>query len=244
MNKALNLLCSLLLLAWTQSTQAQVSSAADTITHSFCMDEDLSTWLATEQPYGTQGVFDKNYGRIQMHFATIQHDAANPCKYLVTGASRHMGTVTPFVGWIEIGEVRVLDQRGSSAEPGALDLGVTGTYVLREDSTQKYSGIFQGKLNFRLHRFPDNTLLDDQLARMGPIYRNFTYQGTYQFYTSRRGPGVQASWSRGRLPVPDGLDVGKDRFQISPKYEKNGWQRDSTGKYVDDVPKWWEGGSK
>jgi hypothetical protein len=213
-------------------------SENNVVTPSFCLDEDLSGWLATEEPYGTQGVFDRSYGRIQLHFATVTRDAENACLYHITGASRHRETVTPFKGTIRIDEVRILDVRTAAAQDEAQDVGIKATYVLKEDSSQKYSGVFRGQLTFQLHQYPDRTLIDNLVAQMGPLYRNFTYQGTFSFHGSAKTK--PAGWGRGRLPVPEGVDVGKDRFRIAPKYESGGWQRNPDGSYKEDVARWWE----
>jgi len=230
---------ALLLILFTLPAHAQqLGSDNNVITPSFCLEEDLSTWLATEEPYGCQGVFTKNYERIQMHFSTVERDAANACLYHVAGASRHRENVTPFKGTILIQEVRILDTRTATAEDNAQDLAFKAVYTLKEDSTQKYSGVFHGRLNFQLHQFPDRTLLDDRLAKMGPRYSNFTYEGTFQFH-GKSGAGKPCNWGRGRLPVPDGVDVGKDKFQVAPEYVKGGWMRNLDGSYKEDVPQWW-----
>lgn len=232
-----HLMAFLFLATLTNAQQAR--SEESIVTPSFCAEEDLSNWLRTEEPYGTQGIFGQDYSRILMHFGTVRRDAANPCLYHITGASRHKGTVTPFIGTILIDEVRILDARASAADEGGQDLGFKASYRLREDSTQKYSGVFWGGLTFQLHRFADRTLLDKQLAAQGARYRNFTYEGKFRFHNS--GKARPASWGRGRLSVPEGLDVGKDRFQVSPEHGHSGWERNQDGTYKEDKERWWEG---
>ncbi len=50
---------------------------------------------------------------------------------------------------------------------------------------------------------------------------------------------VVSVWADGRIPVPDGVDVGDSDFKIAPPYEKHGWKKDGDGNYIDNPEFWW-----
>ena len=200
------------------------------------------------------GVFDEDFGRLQIHFETVERDTTNPTRYHVTGASRHLKQVTPFNGNIDITDVKRLNgtledmlkrMPGGNGEDGRITEGlesgpyvlVNGVFNLREDSTKKFSGVFNGNLTFALREEPDGRLSNKWNRTTSKYYRNFIYQGKW---TSHDGSfSADATWADGRIPVPDGVDVGQNEFTVAPKYAKEGWKKDGNGNYIDNPEYWW-----
>ena len=60
--------------AQTADAVAEVSPA----TVEYCKAHDFAPFLLTNEKYGASGVFDESYGRLQIHFETVERDATNP----------------------------------------------------------------------------------------------------------------------------------------------------------------------
>lgn len=76
---------------------------AENVPADFCSKYDVKEYLSTYEEFGTDGVFDTMYQRIQFHFEAIKK--INDCQYQITGADRLKGVVTPFSGEIRIKKI-------------------------------------------------------------------------------------------------------------------------------------------
>jgi hypothetical protein len=203
----------------------------------------------TDSLYGNNGVFGNNYARIQIAFTEVIKYRDKPAVYHVTGASRHLNTVTAFKGELIIEKVyqypgnfeiyNVNPDRIVNSEDRGDELYtiLEGRYQLREDSMSKYSGVFTGTFKYKFHLHKDGSLVNDMRDWEGLLYSNAIFTGNWNPYTN--GKAVPCSWAEGRIPVPEGVDVGETEFQVSEQYIKNGWQRSNSGKYIDNPEKWW-----
>jgi hypothetical protein len=209
----------------------------------------INSLFKTDSLYGSTGVFGNNYARIQIAFAEITKNRDKPAVFQITGASRHLKTVTPFTGELVIN--KVFQYPGNfeiyQEDPDRIvvseDVGddlytvIEGSYRLREDSTKKYSGVFMGTFRYKFHLHKDGKLVNDLRDWEGIVYSNAIYTGTWKPYTN--GKAVPCNWAEGRVPVPEGVDVGETEFQVSEQYIENGWQMSGSGKYIDNPEKWW-----
>ena len=215
---------------------------------------DFSPFLYNNEKYGATGVFDSTYGRLQIRFETVSKDKDNALVYRVTGASRHMKQVTPFTGMIQVKNItkmngtlddmlrampgiQVEDSRVKEGDQKNDFVVVSATFLLREDSTQKYSGMFDGEVRFALRLTPDGSLSNDWNRGESNYFRNFVYRGEWTAFGG--GFSAPVAWADGRIPVGVGVDVGQREFQVAPKFEKYGWKRNDNGDYIDNPEYWW-----
>ncbi|HTA81504.1 MAG TPA: hypothetical protein VK783_01090 [Bacteroidia bacterium] len=208
---------------------------------------DLSGVLKSESAV-IVGFIGSNYQRIQIHYSSIVKDKSKPDEYLVKGKSKVKDNVCDFTGVITITKTIENEQytgdTGKAAMYVNLDSVREGTltahYNFKEDSTQKFSGIFDGTLtsdfyldiNYKPHY--DNTMqgADD--------YSNNQFTGTWIMYGGKLIK--KCNWGDYRIPDCGNLDVGVGNFTPDQKYIKNGWQNYCTG-CPDDSNKtknWWQ----
>ncbi|MDX5395658.1 MAG: hypothetical protein LPK21_05615, partial [Hymenobacteraceae bacterium] len=192
---------------------------------------DFSKLLASPEYTGFNGVFDKNYSRLQIHFETIKQDSSVTELYHITGASRHRNVVTPFSGKIKIEQVKPAQVNITKEFPEAKFLSVEAVYELNENSKSPYSGSFTGKLQFIFQQNKQGAILPAASTEFKP-YSNFTYNGIWKHYKS--GSEVWCAWGLGHLPVPAGVDVGENDFEIAEKYRNNGWKKDKNQQLTDN----------
>ena len=242
-----------IMLMLSYSVNAQNREApSKTITSGFCKAHDLSKLLGTYEKTGFDGVFDTGYWRIQIHFESVVRDNADYTVYHVNGASRHRKVITPFSGTIKIKEVIQYDREvywamDTNADKSADEplyserkskyTYLTADYFLSEDTNAKFSGRYTGLLTFALHETQNGTLLDNLSDYEGDGFSNFTYNGIWTSYKTRKSK--LCIWGEGRLPIPDNVDVGVGEFIISERYQNNGWQRNKDFELSDDPEYWW-----
>lgn len=211
---------------------------AENVTADFCSKYDVKEYLSTYEEFGTDGVFDTMYQRIQFHFETIKK--INDCQYQITGADRLKGVVTPFSGEIRIKKIIKnagnLYDRETPSDDKMIDF--YGEYELREDKRMNSSGVFKGDITFSLSLTKDNKLIDDMSEYMGDGFSNFTYHGTWTSY--RSGQTKKCIWGQGRLPDTEDFDGGAGQVVPNEKYRKNGWELDDQLVPIDNPKDWWK----
>jgi hypothetical protein len=237
----------LLILLQSVRLSAQPPHApSEIITDTFCKTYDLTSLLVTQSETGTEGVFDSTYWRIHVHFETITKDEQRPETYHIQGAFRTMKHVVPIEGEIHITRVKQYDRAFFWVIDTTFELPpdvpyfdekefrytyCTGSFEFRESNNQVNAGVFSGKLDFGIHENAEGILLDDLQNYQPDGYSNFIYKGIWKNNTT--GSIKPFIWGEGRIPLPPGVDVGFDAFQIARQYRKNGWQPG------DDPPKYW-----
>lgn len=204
-----------------------------------CSEFTLTEFLKTFPDYGTDGVFDTMYQRIQFHFDTIQRSQVDHCIYFISGFDRLKGLVTPFNGTITIKEITKnvgnIYERETPSDDKLIEF--SGSFIFRENKGVRGSGFFQGNVHFKL-TLNNGKLLDDMGEYMGDGFSNFIYQGTWTNYTS--GTIKKCIWGQGRLPDTGDFDQGVgDRF-VNDKYKKNGWEMNKDWEYLDNPKEWWK----
>jgi hypothetical protein len=206
----------------------------------YCIKYDLTEFLNTEEEFGTDGVFDTMFQRIQIHFETIARDSIDGCVYHILGADRLKGLATPFKGEIKI--FQIVEHVGNLYEPEVPSddrlINFYGSYKFEEQSSVAGAGIFEGRLTIYMTLNSDNRLVDDIGEYMGDSFTNFTYQGTWTSY--KTGQTKTCTWGQGRLPDTGDFDVGAGALFVNDKYKKNGWQKDENNiEYLDNPKNWW-----
>jgi len=200
-----------------------------------CSSYDLVEFLNTYKDYGTDGVFDTMFHRIQFHFANIKRNENDNCTYTVSGFDRLKGLVTPFNGEIKI--ERIVKNQGNLYQPETPSddrlIEFNGTFILREDKEIKGSGIFKGTVYFMLTLNKENKLVDNMGEYMGDGFSNFIYEGTWTSYTT--GKIKKCIWGQGRLPNTADFDIGAGELVVNEKYLKNGWEQNDKW----ESEEWW-----
>jgi hypothetical protein len=197
---------------------------------------DLSVFLMTKD-FSYNGIFDSSCYRIQMHFETVKRDPKNPNRYLVTGADRLKGRVTPFTGFIEIDQTII----GSVNIYGDVDtvhyVNFSASFYLKEDSTKYGSGVFWGTMGFNLNQYP-GVLVDDLYEWEGDGYANYVYSATWK--SNATGKTKFCDFGDGRFTIFPGFDIGAGEVSASEKYRKNGWETNEDGSFKDNPKDWWK----
>ena len=250
-NRFLRIIISGVLLAAVTGSVAQDHSRWRTNEDIYAQKYDLSALFKTDSIYGSNGVFGDDYGRLQIVLTSVKRDSLNPKIYHVTGASRHMKNVTPFTGTIRL--VIVYEYPGNfetyrenadeieakihPGEPVRVYTITNGNFEFLEDSTRKFSGMFSGNFMLKFHRHENDRLVNDLRDWENIRYSNNIFRGTWKPYNSTKPFAV--AWAEGRIPVPDGIDVGINDFEICTKYKRNGWQKNTAGEFIDNPEYWW-----
>jgi hypothetical protein len=205
-----------------------------------CAVFELSEFLKTEPDYGTNGVFDTMYQRIQFHFESIERDKINSCIYHINGADRLKSLVTTFSGEVKI--EKIVKNVGNIYDPKVPSddklVEFNGTFEFREDEKTRGSGVFSGTLYFKLSQNKENKLVDDMGEYMGDGFYNFTYEGTWTSY--KTGRMKKFIWGQGRFPNTGDFDIGDGEMMVNEKYLKNGWQHDDNWRLIDNPKNWWK----
>ena len=200
-------------------------------------------------PYDIVGFIGTNYQRFQIYYSSITKDEKNPNVYYVKGESMVKNNICDFSGTITIIKVVENEQyTGDLTHPTMVNLDstreceITAHYLFKEDSTEKYTGIFEGDMvsdfyldiNYKAHY--------DDLMAGADGYSNNQYTGTWTSYDmNTKKP---CNWGDYRIPNSGDLDVGTGNFSPNKKYIKNGWE-DFAWYTTGDANKpkeWWKTG--
>lgn len=209
-----------------------------TSTQNDCPHHNLSPFLKTDPAFGTDGVFDTTYHRIQFHFSKVERNPEDSCSYLISGANRLKGLVTTFNGVITIKRIIVHPGNIYQPEKPSEDQLVDyfGTYYLAEEKNLNGSGEFTGSFHCQL-TLRQNLLFDDLIEYMGDGFSNFIFQGTWKSYNSQ--DVKKCIWGQGRLPDTNDFNQGDGDRVVNNKYQHNGWDSDDSGNFLDNPKEWW-----
>ena len=188
---------------------------------------DFSTLLVPKTNF--IGYIGKDFQRIKTHFSSITKDTSNPNKYLITGISTVSNTVCDFTGEIIIQQVREYKSMHYGVDNKHKNSGfksqgiLIGTYILKENKTQKHSGVFKGivTLNWYVDKF--GIIQYDRIELFSDRYRNNQYIGTWTDY--KTGNKKICNWGEYRIPFSGDLDIGAAEFSPNPKYKNKGWNQ-------------------
>lgn len=201
---------------WAHSIE-QYSGGVDALEE--LKGQDLSGfWLSGTQ--SQNGVYGDDFWRIEFYISSIEQDKADHLTYRVKGKDRHKNVVTPFEGTIRITKA----QRYSTPHEmndSVYPFHIIAVYEFTEDSTSKYSGVFNGTLRTDLIYRPSqpNKLLFDEEGDDG--YMNNTFVGVW---TSKNRKKKKCIWGLERLPFTEDWDEGAGEIYVNKKYVKNGWE--------------------
>lgn len=190
-----------------------------------------------EEIYSTlNGFFGADHYRIEFVFLGIEQDKVQKNKFYVTGKNRHKKNVTDFKGYFIIDSVfsiidpNMKDQRFES-EYGDFNglnekYSCLGKFTLLEDSTQPYSGKFEGKMALD---FGINTEKTPELwyySNHTPARSSgFLFDGNWVSYEG--GKSKSTIFSKDIFMFANDIlkdfSYGEREIEINPRYRKLGW---------------------
>ncbi|MBB4118691.1 hypothetical protein GGR32_000971 [Mesonia hippocampi] len=177
----------------------------------------------------TLGILGKNHQRLKIKILSVKQDINNLNKYSITGKYAIKGKIYNFtgsIGIIKIREVKNLhfgvDNEYESHKIKSQGI-LIAEYKFKEDSLQKNTGIFKGKLYSKWYLSAKDEIKYDDIELFSDGYFNNAFIGTWQ--PNINAPKKIANWGDYRVPnANDDFDIGAGEFFPSKKYISQGWE--------------------
>jgi len=193
------------------------------ITEDYIKDLNFAKiWLDNRTCY--LGYIGNDFQKLHVEFTKIEKK--NNMEYTVEGNSRVKSNICRFNGVFKIVDIRKLKNKeygvddwmkGKIKEQGI----VIVDFFLKEDSVQKGSGIFRGKLIFKWYLDNNGNLQYDDAREDSDDYSNNQFLGTWTSY--KTNAVKRCAWGHYRIPNSGDLDIGAGEFSVNEKYINNGW---------------------
>lgn len=173
------------------------------------------------------GYIEPNYRRLKITLTSVTKDPKATERYNVRGYSVVKGNKCDFSGEVAVYQVREYEKLHLGIDDEYKDAGIKaqgvmlGKYTFNENSTQKYSGSFQGLMTLYWYVDSNDQLVYDNIRDYADNYRNNQYVGTWTRYGSSKSK--TANWGEYRIPFSKYLDIGAGEFSVNPVYENQGW---------------------
>ena len=197
------------------------------------------------------GIIGENYERIQIKFISVFKDKNDVNTYHVIGKSKVKNYISQFVGTIKIAKVRIYNQMHWGVDDEYKNKGIKkqgiiiAEYHFEEDSTRRYSGIFDGLLSTFWYIDKNGKINYDNIEMTSDSYNNNQFVGTWKGY--KNNISKVCNWGDYRIPFSGDLDIGAGEFSPADKYLKYGWQsyRDAYTNnikqaLIDEEKQWWK----
>lgn len=193
-------------------------------------------WKKTDNSF-VYGIIGVNYERIQIKFISIERNEKNKKEYLVSGKSKVKSNVCDFRGKITIVEVNEVKNQKFGVDDEYKDKGIkkqgllTAIYEFTEDSKQKSSGKFSGRLQSIWYLDKNDLIQYNDIEIDSDNYFNNAFTGIWK--SNNSGKEKICNWGDYRVPnVNCDFDIGSGELSISEKYHKNGW-------WIKPILNWW-----
>jgi len=174
------------------------------------------------------GIIGDNYERIQIKFTSIKRNKNKTNEYWVSGKSRVKSNICDFKGKITILAINEVKQQRFGVDDEYKDKGIkkqgllTAIYEFDEDSSQKGSGKFSGRLQSIWYLDKDNLMQYNDIEIDSDGYFNNAFTGAWK--SNNSGKEKVCNWGDYRVPnVNCDFDIGSAELSVSEKYQKNGW---------------------
>jgi hypothetical protein len=215
--------------------------------------QTATTGEVAAEPHVYNGFYGPDHRRIELAFTQVSRAKSRPNVYAIQGKSRYKSVITPFAGTLVL--TRVIGQphfskkelAGTDDPLGYIDPAldkepfytVVGSFILREDSTHKNAGVFQGSAALDVRPDPASGLrLESRTGRTLTRGGQAKFTGTWTPY----GPGsakpvvwVDNIFVYG-AHVFSHFTLGDRDIDFNPKYAKLGWNTYWTN------DEWWADG--
>jgi hypothetical protein len=226
--------------------QAVAAVAAKPVVPPFLVQHDLTAILQSVTDVNSDGgmhiyngFFGPAHRRIEVVFMNVRRDKAQPNLYYIQGKNRYKGLITPFVGTLQL--THLVEQphytkREMTGQDERMyynpDLDkrrmytATGSFLLREDSTHKNSGIFRGTVALDLLFDRANGLhLTSRTSRTLTRGGLAKFEGTWAPYgaaSPKPVVWVDDIFTYG-THIFNNFTIGERDVDFNPKYAKLGW---------------------
>lgn len=208
-------------------------------------------WTQTENN-AVLGIIGKEHQRIQIKLISIFKNKNNPNDYIVSGKSYVKGTVCDFKGNIMLTEIKEVKKLHFGVDDQYADKGIKSQgiliadYEFYENSEQKHSGVFKGKLYSKWYVNSKNQIEYDNIEFVSDGYTNNAFVGIWQSHTTKKEK--ICNWADYSVPnANQDFDIGAGEFSPNEKYYNKGWEnyakafvfRDEKAK-KEELKKWWK----
>jgi len=201
------------------------SAATDSVTiQNPFFNNDLTDLFKTDIAELPIGFIGNKFQRFQIIFTEIKKSDTSSSTYIIKGKNKVKSNVCDFTGTANITNVTFSNPPTVTGYPKAGNIGtLTGTYLFKEDTTQKHVGTLQGNFMIRFYQSTDKKItIDDWTINSDSTYSNNQYIGTWKSYDGKTTQ--TCNFGTLRIPESGDLDVGRKEFQPNDKYKDNGWQ--------------------
>ena len=208
-------------------------------------------WTKTKNSL-IRGIIGEDHQRIKIKLISVTKDTNNSNQYLVTGKSSVKGTICDFSGIITIVNVNEIKELHFGVDDYYADKGIKkqgvliANYEFKENSEQKYSGVFKGELFSKWYLNSENQIIYDDIESNSDGYMNNAFIGVWKSYKTQKEK--KCNWADYRIPnTNQDFDIGAGEFSPSEKYLDKGWDNYSQAwVYGDEKARekeneiWWE----
>lgn len=186
-----------------------------------------SLWLQTNNNK-VLGIIGSSHQRIKVKILKVEKSPEGSLEYLVQGKSWVKGSICDFSGKIMIKEVREFKRLHYGVDDLYKSIGMKNQgiliadYEFNENTDQKYSGVFKGKLYSKWYLNSDDQIEYDKIQLRSDRYLNNAYVGSWESYRTKKGK--TCNWADYRVPQANSdFDIGVAEFFPNRKYSENGW---------------------
>ena len=197
-------------------------------------------WELTENN-NVLGIIGKEHQRLKIKLISIKKNQNNPNEYLVVGKSCVKGTICDFNGKITLTEIKEVKELHFGVDDEYADKGIKSEgiliadYEFKENSEQKHSGIFKGKLYSKWYLNSKNQIEYDNIEFISDGYTNNAFVGIWKSYSTDKEK--ICNWADYRIPNTNrDFDIGAGEFSPNEKYFDKGW---SDYKPM-EIDEWWK----
>ena len=174
------------------------------------------------------GFIGSDFKRLKIFYNSVQKDSLQPFRYHAQGVSVTGNNKCDFSGLINIESIHEAKGMELGADhmyehAGFKSQGILiANYSYKEDKTQKYVGIFSGKMILWWLVDKHGILHINDVNEYSDSYKNNQHIGTWTEY----GTANQkvSNWGVRRIPNSGDLDIGAGEFSVNPKYKGLGWE--------------------
>jgi hypothetical protein len=174
----------------------------------------------------------------------------------VFGKSFVKGTICDFNGIITLTEIKEVKELHFGVDDEYADKEIKSQgiliadYEFKENTKQKHSGIFKGKLYSKWYLSSKNQIEYDNIKLYSDSYTNNAFVGIWESYSS--GKEKICNWADYRVPKANkDFDIGAGEFSVSEKYWDKDWldialKNQAPNKAIiktkgkEKIKKWWE----
>ncbi len=193
-------------------------------------------WTTTDNQF-VYGIIGDDYQRLFIKLLRVTKSKADPNEYTVRGKSMVKGSIKEFIGTIIIVNIQETnrDQYGPDNElknSGIKTQGlITAKYEFFEKTDEKDTGVYSGEVKSKWYLDKKGIKYDD-MNSFSDSYFNNSFVGEWKAY--HKEIDKKCNWGDYRIPnVHCDFDIGAGEFNVSEKYQMNGW-------WIKPKLNWWE----